>query len=854
MARFSRIVLLGLLPLLLATASAAEPPAKAKPPALAADTAGSAADTAASIDAGRPPLSEPRRASFNDDWRFFRGDASAAEQPEFDDSHWTSLRLPHDWAIDGPFDPALNPHTGALPISGTGWYRKTFNIAPNSARRYYSIEFDGAMANSRVWLNGHELGGRPYGYIGFAFDLTPYLRANGAPNVIAVRLAPEANSSRWYPGAGIYRNVWLDSTGPVSVARWGTYVTTPQVSRNSATITVKTDLLNRLADESILTVRSSVVDGSGKLVTHIDTQTRVPGSGSQTVATRLTVQRPRLWDIDDPYLYSLITELISGGEVVDRYVTPFGVRTISFDPNKGFALNGRPLKLHGVCLHHDLGALGAAVNRRATERQLQIMKAAGVNAVRTSHNPPSPELLEYADRMGLLVIDEAFDMWRIPKVPNGYSKYFDEWSERDLRDMVRRDRNHPSIIMWSIGNEIPEQKSPDGWREARRLTHLFHDTDPTRPTTSAFNNWDDAIRNKLADEVDVPGFNYKPTFYQRIHKEHPTWTIYGSETASCVSSRGTYHLPLEKYEKHASLQISSYDIIAPRWAYCPDAEFAAQDALPAVMGEFVWTGFDYLGEPTPYFGSNEDVSHDWPARSSYFGMVDLAGFPKDRYYLYQSVWSRKPMVHVLPHWNWEGRETQEIPVMVYSNAQEVELLLNGKSLGRKKTLATTVTLPVGPNISASRQFPSKYRLLWPVPFQPGVLTAIGYTAGKEVARDEVSTAGAPARIRLVADRSAIAADGDDVSFVTVRVEDQEGHLCPLADNMVSFQVWGAGRIAAVDNGNPATVEPFHANYCKAFNGLALLIVRSIPREAGQIHIVATGAGLAPAQLVIDTQN
>lgn len=878
MARISRLVLRGLLSLLSAAASAAEQPANlplwpngapgsegksgaevvrvnergiTQPPVLAAAQSHAATST---VDPGRVPLNDTRRVTFNENWRFFRGDAPAAGQTEFDDSRWRQLRLPHDWAIEGPFDPALNPHTGALPIDGIGWYRKTFTLTPHDTRRYYSIEFDGAMANSRVWLNGHELGGRPYGYIGFAFDLTPYLRSDGAANVIAVRLAPEANSSRWYPGAGIYRNVWLDSTGPVSVARWGTYVTTPKVSPTDATIAVQTELLNRLAGESMVVVRSSIADSSGHLVARSEMRAGVPGSGSRTVASHLSLRSPQLWDIEHPYLYSLITELISSGAVVDRYVTPFGVRTIAFDPGKGFALNGRPLKLHGVCLHHDLGALGAAVNRRAIERQLQIMQAAGVNAVRTSHNPPAPELLEYADRMGLLVIDEAFDMWRIPKVPNGYSKYFDKWSERDLRDMVRRDRNHPSIIMWSIGNEIPEQKSPDGWREARRLTGLFHEEDPTRPTTAAFNNWDDAIRNRLADEVDVPGFNYKPNFYQRIHKEHPKWVIYGSETASCVSSRGTYHLPLEKYQKHPSLQISSYDIIAPPWAYCPDVEFAAQEAIPVVLGEFVWTGFDYLGEPTPYFGSDEDVSHDWPARSSYFGMVDLAGFPKDRYYLYQSVWSPKPMVHVLPHWNWQGRESQEIPVMVYSNAEEVELLLNGKSLGRKKTLATRVRLPVGPDVSPSGEFLSKYRLAWPVPYQAGALTAIGYSAGKAVARDEVNTAGAPARIRLVADRNTIEADGDDLSFVTVRIEDQEGHLCPLASNLVTFQVWGAGKIAAVDNGNPATVEPFNADHRTTFNGLALLVVRSIPREAGQIQIVATGVGLTPARLVIDSQK
>jgi beta-galactosidase len=813
-------------------------------------TAAAATGVKQPVSTTAAPPDAPRRSPFNDDWRFFRGEAPGAEQPAFDDRPWRALRLPHDWAIEGPFDPALNPHTGALPIAGIGWYRRTFKL-PAGSQRHYSIEFDGAMANSRVWLNGHELGGRPYGYIGFAFELTPYLRTDGSANVIAVRLAPEPNSSRWYPGAGIYRNVWLDSTGPVAVARWGTYVTTPEVSAARAAITVTTQVLSHLPDKTTVTVRTSVMDANGQPVTHVDVPAEIPATGTQSVAAHLTVQRPQLWDIDHPYLYSLSTDLLADGKVIDHYVTPFGIRSIAFDANKGFTLNGHQLKLQGVCLHHDLGALGAAVSRRATERQLQIMKAAGVNAIRTSHNPPSPELLEYADRLGLLVIDEAFDMWRIAKVPNGYSKYFDEWSERDLRDMVRRDRNHPSIIMWSIGNEIPEQKSPDGWREAKRLTGLFHQEDPTRPTTSAFNEWDDAIRNKLADEVDVPGFNYKPMFYQRIHQEHPKWPIYGSETASCVSSRGTYHLPLQKYEKHPSLQISSYDIIAPYWAYCPDSEFAAQAALPAVLGEFVWTGFDYIGEPTPYFAKPDYP--DWPARSSYFGMVDLAGFPKDRYYLYQSVWSHKPMVHLLPHWNWKGREGQEIPVMVYSNAQEVELLLNGRSLGRKKTFTTPITLPVGPDISPTLEMQSKYRLLWSVPYQPGDLIAVGYSGGKEVARDEVHTAGEPARITLVADRDVIQADNDDLSFVTVRIEDAAGHFCPVADNMVTFQVWGAGKIAAVDNGNAATTEPFHAKYRKAFNGLALLIVRATG-AAGPIHVTATGANLAPAEIVINTQN
>jgi beta-galactosidase len=810
-------------------------------------------DCLAAGDEVAPRSVGARRIAFNDGWRFFRGDAPGGERPEFNDDHWLEVRLPHDWAIEGPFDPKLNPQTAALPISGVGWYRRTFNVPADGARRYYSVEFDGAMSNSRVWLNGHELGGRPSGYIGFAFDLTPDLVFGDKPNVLAVRLAPEAKSSRWYPGAGIYRNVWLETTGPVHVARWGTYVITPAVSDESAAVAIKTELRNRLDTVAQVTVRSTIVDGQGHRVAQSDMQVDIPAVGALTVATQLQIDHPQRWDVERPHLYSLVTELLEGTTVVDRYVTPFGVRTIAFDRQRGFLLNGRALKLHGVCLHHDLGALGAAVNRRATERQLQIMKAAGVNALRTSHNPPSPELLEFADRLGFLVIDEAFDMWRIPKVPNGYSKYFDEWSERDVRDMVRRDRNHPSIIMWSIGNEIPEQAQSDGWKEARRLTGFFHEEDPTRPTTSAFNRWDDAIRNRLAEEVDIPGFNYQPNQYQTIVKDHPTWIIYGSETASCVSSRGAYHWPLEKYAKHASLQLSGYDIIAPPWAYCPDVEFAAQDALPALLGEFVWTGFDYLGEPTPYFGGKDDNSHDWPARSSYFGMVDIAGFPKDRYYLYQSQWSKQPMVHVLPHWNWKGHEGQTIPVMVYSNVGEVELLLNGVSLGRKRTLSEPVELPVGMNVSETGKFSSRYRLLWQVPFQPGALVAVAYAGDKVVARDERRTAGVAARIRLVADRSAIEAGGDDLSFVTVRIEDKDGNLCPLADNLVSFRVSGAGQIAAVDNGNAATVEPFHADHRKAFNGLALLIVRSAIDQPGNIAVTASSAGLADGRLAIIAQ-
>ena len=800
-------------------------------------------------------ISGERRVNFDANWRFYKGAVEGAQKPDFDDSNWKLLRLPHDWAIEGPFDEKFNPETGGLPVSGIGWYRKSFLLTESAQGRIFTIVFDGAMSNSTVWLNGEELGGRPYGYSSFFFNLTPHLHFGSEANVLAVRLAPEPDSSRWYPGAGIYRNVWLDVTAPVHVAEWGTYVITPQVTDEKATVSVKTEVRNDSANESTIEIRHSIVDASGKAVS----QGRAPSvavsaDATRTVPATLTVENPQRWDMDRPYLYTLVTEIFDGDRVIDKYSTTFGIRTIAFDRDKGFLLNGKRHKLHGVCLHHDLGALGAAVNRRATERELQIMKAAGVNAIRTSHNPPSPELLELADRMGLVVMDEAFDMWHIPKVPNGYSKYFDQWSERDLRDMARRDRNHPSIILWSIGNEIPEQKSPDGWKEAKRLTDFFHEEDPTRPTTSAMNEWADAIRNHFADNVDVKGFNYQPMHYEQIMHDHPDWVVYGSETESCVSSRGVYHLPIVAYEKPPSHQISSYDTVAPFWAYCPDVEFTYQDKLPNVLGEFVWTGFDYLGEPTPYWdGNGGDTKNDWPARSSYFGFVDLAGFPKDNYYLYQSEWTTQPMVHLLPHWNWQGQEGQTIPVMAYSNAEEVELFLNGKSLGRKKRFSDEWEMPVGHNVSDTGKFLSKYRRIWEVPYQPGTLKAVAYSGGKQVAEQEVRTAGAPARIKLIADRSVIHADGDDLSYLTVRVEDKDGNLCPLADNLIHFDVSGAGEIAGVDNGNAATTEPFHADHRKAFNGMALLILRS-HNEAGEIHVDATSEGLAPAQLDIQVKS
>jgi beta-galactosidase len=791
------------------------------------------------------PAAGERRVSFDRGWRFHKGDPAGAERPGFDDARWRVLDLPHDWAIEGPFDPGVGPHQGALPYFGTAWYRKRFEVPASARGRFHSLEIDGAMSNATVFLNGRELGSRPYGYIGFAVDLTPHL-VLGGENVLAVRLAPEPESSRWYPGAGLYRHVWVDATGPVHVERWGTFVTTPAVGDAGATVSVRTELRNREAEPARVALEVAILDAEGREVARSASEPTVPGGATSAALARITVLRPERWDIDRPYLYTAVATVRRGDEVLDRHETPFGIRTIEWGPGRGFVLNGRRVPLRGVCNHHDLGALGAAVNRRAIERQLEILKRMGTNAIRTSHNPPAPELLDAADRMGFLVVDEAFDMWGKTKIRNGHGKYFAEWGERDLRDMIRRDRNHPSVVMWSIGNEVLEQADPDGWQVAKRLADVCREEDPTRPTTAGFNQVESAVRNRLAHQVDIPGFNYGVREYATLLAGNPGWTIVGAETASCVSSRGVYHLPIEKYEKHPSLQVTSYDVVAPPWAYCPDVEFDGLERSPDVLGEFVWTGFDYLGEPTPYFAWDQPRDErDWPARSSYFGVVDLAGFPKDRYYLYQSQWTSAPMVHLLPHWTWPGREGQVVPVMAYTNAEEVELRLNGRSLGRRRKGEEWV-MPVGEKISEDRTFTTRYRLVWEVPYEPGALEAVALRGGEPVARAAVRTAGAPSRLVLEPDRMTILSDGEDLSFVTVRVEDAEGNLVPDADNLVRFAVDGAGRIAAVDNGSPASLEPFQARQRRAFSGLALLVVRSNRGVRGSIRVEATSEGLAAA--------
>lgn len=778
-------------------------------------------------------LAAGTRTSFNEGWKFIKGDAAGAEKIVFDDSSWRELDLPHDWAIEGPFNVKYNARCGGLPFHGIGWYRKAFTVPAEAKGKVVKVTFDGAMYNAHVWINGHFLGNRPYGYIEFEHDLSAYLNYGG-DNVIAVKLMPEDLSSRWYPGAGIYRNVWLDIRNPVHVAQWGTFVTTPDVSADQATVNVKTTLVGQGA------VEYEIFDPKGRKV-------------AASTTPSMTVDNPELWDLDHPNLYVLRTTVRSGGAMVDQVKTRFGIRTLKFT-KQGFWLNGKKTRIQGVCLHHDNGPIGAAVNRRADQRKLQIMKKMGVNSIRTSHNPPSNEFLDLCDELGILVQVEAFDVWKMPKVPNGYNKFFDEWGERDMKDMVRRDRNHPSVFMWSIGNEIIEQSKPAdvGLNLARKLNDYVKELDTTRPTTCGFNHWPGPYQGGMAAQVDIAGMNYKPLAYgAQVDEFLPNNPVIGSETSSCTSSRGVYHLPIEKYKNHPSRQVTSYDLIGPPWAYPPDVEFYQQKLHPEILGEYMWTGFDYLGEPTPYGGKDNSTdgywNADWPARSSYFGAVDLCGLPKDRFYLYQSQWTTEPMIHLLPHWNWIGTPHETIPVYAYTNCEEAELFVNGKSMGRRVKGKDLTKLLVKFNHYDKDYFMSPYRLSWDVPYEPGAIKVVGYINGKAVEEQEVKTAGRPAKISLVPDRKTLAADGCDLSYVTVRIEDAAGNLCPRADNNVKFIVEGAGSIAAVGNGNAATTAPFIASQRDAFSGLCMLIVKS-GKQDGTIRVEAYSEGLHSARV------
>ncbi|MCX6879847.1 MAG: DUF4982 domain-containing protein [Verrucomicrobia bacterium] len=775
--------------------------------------------------------------SFDQGWRFHLGEVAAAEQPELADAEWRALDVPHDFSIegppgadpttmDGPFDRKSPGGTGAGALNGgIGWYRKTFTLPAGSAGKRVGVCFDGVYMDSEVWLNGRSLGKQPYGYTSFQFDLTPHLKPGG--NVLAVRVNVQQPCSRWYSGAGIYRHVWLTLTDPVHVAPWGTYVTTPEITDAAAQVGVRTQVRNDGAEAVTATLTTAILDAAGQQVAAQQTEQALAAGASHEFAHTLKVGKPRRWSPAEPYLYQVVSEVRVGERVVEGYRTPLGIRSIRFTADNGFLLNGKRVQLKGVCLHHDLGCLGAAVYRRGIERQLEILKAMGCNAIRTSHNPPTPELLDLCDRMGLLVMDEIFDEWIIPKsgMKFGYKRFFDEWSERDLVAMIRRDRNHPSIILWSIGNEIKEQAAPQGGAMAQRLADICHREDPTRMVTSGVNKMGQAITNGFTKALEVVGMNYFTDQYQAQKGQ----LLVAAETSSALSTRGEYGLELKPDGKvnmnmRPNNQCVSYDLDRPGWGCTAEESLLFIRNAPWVAGEFVWTGFDYLGEPTPY---------GWPSRSSYFGIIDLAGFPKDRYYLYQSQWSEQPVVHLLPHWNWAGFEGKEIPVWCFTNADSVELFLNGKSLG-----------------SQDFKDGKSLHLEWQVAYQPGTLKAVGRKGGQTII-EEVRTAGAPAKLVVRPDRNRLAADGADLSYVEVRIVDQDGNLCPNADNLIRFDLEGPGTIAGVDNGDPTSHEPFQATQHQAFHGLCLAVIKA-GRTPGEIRLQASAQGLSSEAVAITT--
>lgn len=803
-------------------------------------------------------------------WRFFLGDPGGAQTANFDDSKWQGVDLPHDWSIFGPFDETApaGGGSGYLP-TGIGWYRKTFQLPDALKNRQIRIEFDGVYENSEVWINDHPLGRRPFGYISFSYDLTPYLKFGDQANVIAVRVDNSFQpNSRWYSGSGIYRHTWLSVTDFLSIAPSGIFIVTPQVSDSGATIQIATEIANNRKQTEKFTLVSTVVDRDGVELQSARSQDEFDPGECAEITQQIHLDNPKLWSVTTPYLYTLRSELRVSDALVDRVDTPFGIRSAVFDVDNGFMLNGKPLKLNGVCLHGDGGSVGAAVPEGVWLRRLRRLKEMGCNAIRTSHNPPAPEFLDLCDQLGFLVMDEAFDEWTAGKTPGGYHRFFDEWSQRDLVDFIHRDRNHPCVVLWSAGNEIQEQVLPGGADVLRPLVETFHREDPTRPVTAACDKiFAEPISAppEFAALLDVVGYNYVDrwldranTYYSDDHRLFPQRRFVGTESVSMGGVRGDYRILIHDI----SATQPSPEILPPP-STLPGAIRRRFRPLPPqnrqidveqldkfvrtnnyVSGDFMWTGIDYLGEAF------------WPSRSASFGVLDTCGFKKDGYYFYQSQWTSKPMIHLFPHWNWRGREGQVIPITVYTNCDTVELLLNGKSFGTKG-----YEFPRHGMMEDYGNYPERAReirttadlhLSWDVPYEPGTLQAIGKINGKVVATEQVVTTGDPAGVAIFADKDLLAADARDVVHITAEIVDSDGRLVPTSDNEITFALDGPARLIGVDNGNPVDHAGFKLNHCKSFGGLCLAIIQAT-RDSGSIRISADSPSLKGASLTITSQ-
>ena len=772
-------------------------------------------------------------------WKFTKGEVSNAEMPAFNDAKWETVDIPHDWAIFGPFDKnndlqnvavtqnfetqasLKTGRTGGLPYVGIGWYRTTFHSTPG---KQTTLIFDGAMSEARVFVNGKEACFWPCGYNSFYCDVTSLVNEDGKNSTLAVRLENRPQSSRWYPGAGLYRNVHVVTTEKIHVPVWGTQITTPYVKDEYASVCLRTTILN--AGKTELTVVTDIMDADGQVVS-TKTNKGVINHG-QPFTQNFIVERPKLWSPETPVLYKAVSKIYSGDTLLDTYSTRFGIRTIEYIADKGFYLNGKRRKFQGVCNHHDLGPLGAAINVAALRHQLTLLKEMGCDAIRTSHNMPAPELVELCDEMGFMMMLEPFDEWDIAKCDNGYHRFFNEWAEKDMVNMLRQYRNNPCVVMWSIGNEVPTQWSPEGYKVAKFLQDICHREDPTRPVTCGMDQVKSVLANGFAAMLDIPGLNYRAHLYDEAYERLPQNIILGSETSSTVSSRGVYKFPVERkagamYDDHQS---SSYDLEYCNWSNIPDIDFARAEDYEWTIGQFVWTGFDYLGEPSPY------DTNAWPNHSSMFGIIDLASIPKDRYYLYRSVWNKEAeTLHILPHWNWEGREGEKTPVFVYTNYPSAELFINGKSYGRQtKHKNGTVE--------------NRYRLMWhDAVYQPGEVRVVAYDEqGNPVAEKTVRTAGKPHHIELVTDCSSLQADGKDLAYVTLRIVDKDGNLCPNDGRLVSFKVKGAGKYRASANGDPTCLDLFHKPEMHAFGGMLTVIVQS-GEKTGEIELQATAKGI-----------